>query len=64
MSSQAAAGLALATGIWVIVGAAFITPMKQRDSIWVASSSERIASPPTLVRAAPPDVSTTGSIAR
>jgi hypothetical protein len=65
MSSQAIAGVVLATGIWVIVGAALIKPGNQRlDHLWVSTSSDRVASRPVLVRAAIPEVAITGSIHR
>jgi hypothetical protein len=61
MSSEALAGLVMATGLWVIAAAAvFGAPTKPPSEIWVSTASDKVRSHPTLVRAADPLI--TGSI--
>jgi hypothetical protein len=55
MNSNTWAGLVLATGLWVAVAAAAVTgPFAPRSELWVATSSQKVKSHPTLVRAAYP----------
>ena len=57
MSSDTFAGLVLATGFWIIAaGALMFEPDKPQGHIWTSTSSDKIASHPTLVRAAYPRV--------
>lgn len=57
MSSNTLAALVFATGFWVIAaGALIFEPTKPQGHIWTATSSDRIASRPTLVRAAYPPI--------
>jgi hypothetical protein len=49
------AGLAMATGLWVLMAVALVSPSANTPKeAWVASSSDRVRSHPTLVRAAVP----------
>jgi hypothetical protein len=55
MTSNTWAGLAMATGLWVLIAAALMSPPVDAPSeVWVATSSDRVRSHPTLVRAAAP----------
>jgi hypothetical protein len=55
MTSDLGAGLAIATGLWVLITAALVSPPATPPSeVWVATSSDRVRSHPTLVRAAAP----------
>ena len=53
MTSNHAAGLVLATALWVGLGAAAFLggPDRPAGEFWTGTSSEKIASHPTLVRA-------------
>jgi hypothetical protein len=54
MTSDLWAGLAMATGLWVLIAAALVSPPATTPSeVWVATS-DRVRSHPTLVRAAAP----------
>jgi hypothetical protein len=49
------AGLVLATGLWAVVAATALSgPFPPRSELWVATSSQKVKSHPTLVRAAYP----------
>jgi hypothetical protein len=53
MSSEATSGLLLATVLWVVAAVAVMSgPTKPPSEIWVVTASEKVASHPTLVRAA------------
>ena len=55
MNSNIWAGLVLATALWaVVVATALSGPFSPRSELWVATSSEKVKSDPTLVRAAYP----------
>ncbi len=56
MNSELWAGLAMATGLWMLVLVALVSPppTSQPKELWVATSSDRVRSHPTLVRAAAP----------
>lgn len=57
MSSNIWAAVVAATGLWIIVGLTVLLgpPRQPGGDIWVVASSDKIASHPTLVRAALPD---------
>ena len=53
MTSEMWAGLAMATGLWVLIAVALVSsPANAPKEAWVATSSDRVRSHPTLVRAA------------
>ena len=55
MTSDMWAGLAMATGLWVLITATLVSPpATPLSEVWVATSSDRVRSHPTLVRAAAP----------
>jgi hypothetical protein len=55
MTSDIWAGLAMATGVWVLIGVALLSPpASPPKELWVGTSSDRVRSHPTLVRAAAP----------
>jgi hypothetical protein len=53
MSSDGFATLTLSTSVWLAFGWAILTghPVGPSGAVWVSTSSERVASHPTLVRA-------------
>jgi hypothetical protein len=53
MSTNHVAGFVLATAVWVGLGAAAILggPTRPAGEFWTSTSSQKIASHPTLVRA-------------
>jgi hypothetical protein len=55
MTSEMWAGLAMATGIWLVFAGALVSaPADLPKEVWVSTSSDRVRSHPTLVRAADP----------
>ena len=55
MNSNIWAGLVLATALWAVVAATGLSgPFSPRSELWVATSSQKVKSHPTLVRAAYP----------
>ena len=53
MSSEAISGLVMATVLWVVAAVAVMSgPTKPPAEVWVVTASEKVASHPTLVRAA------------
>ena len=53
MSSEVTSGLVMATVLWVVgVVAVLGGPTKPPSEVWVVTASEKVASHPTLVRAA------------
>ena len=55
MTSDMWAGLAMATAIWLLIAGALASPpATPPKEVWVATSSDRVRSHPTLVRAADP----------
>jgi cytochrome b len=55
MNSNIWGGLVLATALWALVAATALSgPFSPRSELWVATSSQRVKSHPTLVRAAHP----------
>ena len=53
MSSEATSGLVMATVLWIVAVVAVLGgPTKPPSEVWVVTASERVASHPTLVRAA------------
>ena len=55
MTSEMWAGLAMATGLWALIAVALVSsPANAPKEAWVATSSDRVRSHPTLVRAAVP----------
>lgn len=53
MSSEAISGLLIATVLWVVAVVAVLDgPTKPPSEVWVVTASEKVASHPTLVRAA------------
>ena len=55
MTSDIWAGLVMATGLWLLVATAVMSPPANAPKeVWVTTSSERVRSHPTLVRAAVP----------
>jgi hypothetical protein len=55
MTSDIWGGLAMATGLWVLVATALVSaPANPPKEVWVSTSSDRVRSHPTLVRAADP----------
>jgi hypothetical protein len=55
MTSDLWAGLGMATGFWMLMVVALVSlPANVPSEVWVATSSDRVRSHPTLVRAAAP----------
>jgi hypothetical protein len=55
VNSELWAGFLVATGLWIVLAAAAVSgPFGARSEIWIATSSDKITSHPTLVRAAYP----------
>lgn len=55
MNPETWAGLTMATVLWAIVAAAVLgAPAAPPKELWVSTSSDRVRSHPTLVRAANP----------
>ena len=56
MNSELSASFLVATGLWIVLAVtAFNSPFAPRSEIWIGTSSEKVKSHPTLVRAAYPN---------